>query len=670
MQTTIPIGATSTNLTLTVIPQVNSTGVLDLPSGMAHGNVTISLSSPIANLSVNGAVYVSSFHAPPGTYSAYATATAGGTTYASLSRVTVSATGNITPAISLSVAGPKLVGTLVNPTGGVVGLNGSVHLVAPGGAVAVAPAVNGSFSLALNPSTAYSVFINGTSTTSGPNGTFVQSWRVASGTQCAVGTLATTCNVPLLGTPEPVWLNGTLTAYGVPGPVPGTVRLVGPYPSTNATVLTTSSGSFSVYLAPGAYSLYATGGGSDQPLASLSHVLALPTSSRGLTVTLSPTWVETISVAPPNGTSAGLGPITVTVSNSLGAQVLYPGETSNSPISLALPAGTYVVRAAAFGSFGGVPANASAQATVTIVSGNVGTVLDLAYQTTTSVGGKIVGPDSATVAAGGNVAFSFSVRNTGNVPVTVHPVGTPSYWNFNFSFASTTLLPGPAGTVLSGEVRFVVPAGTLVAHPGIVIEFALPDGTIVGAVTPAPTVNVVGYYGIAAGPSSSASQVGPSTAQVPFYVQNTGNVGETVVATIGDAARLAGLGWSSTFLTSTTPGTIHKFIAAGNNLTLLVNLSATSSIFVPPGTVTVDLTVLNASGGLSTSTTLKVPIVGVSAGGGNGAPPFTVSGPSVGSSPNLPPYWVVPLLCFVPAIALVAGIFTLRWWRTRRWSRR
>jgi len=47
-----------------------------------------------------------------------------------------------------------------------------------------------------------------------------------------------------------------------------------------------------------------------------------------------------------------------------------------------------------------------------------------------------------------------------------------------------------------------------------------------------------------------------------------------------------------------------------------------------------------------------------------------VSGPTLGSPPNLPPDWLVPFLSFVPAIALVVGILTYRWWRTRRWTRR
>jgi hypothetical protein len=86
--------------------------------------------------------------------------------------------------------------------------------------------------------------------------------------------------------------------------------------------------------------------------------------------------------------------------------------------------------------------------------------------------------------------------------------------------------------------------------------------------------------------------------------------------------------------------------------------------------VTLSVSVVPSSGSVSATTTLNVPIASVTAGTGNGLPPVTVTGPSLGSAPNLPPYWLVPLLSFVPAIALVVGVLALRWWRRRRWTRR
>jgi len=671
LSTTIPVGATRTALTLIVIPQINATGVLTVPPSISVSSVTVALSSPILNLSVSGNVFESGFRATPGTYSAYVTASFQGTNYATLARVTLAADGNITPTLVLSGAGPTLSGTLVSGAGQTVALNATVHLVAPDGAAAVTNAVDGAFSLPLSPNTTYAVFVNGTTAVAGPNGSYVQSWSAAAGDSCSVGAVNATCSVRLSGFPQTVWLNGTLVVPGVPGTVPGTLRLVGPYPSTNVTVLTTSTGAFSTPLLPGAYSLYVTGSGTAQTLADLSTVLALPSATLApVSVTLVPTWVDTISLVAPSGAGASLGPVTVTVTSSLGARNVYTDQALNSPLALALPVGTYLVQAQAAGTLGGVATNASAQSSVSILSGNVGTVLSLAYSSKTTVGGTLVGPASTTVTAGGSATFSFSVRNTGNVPVTIHPVGTPSYWTFNFSFANATLLPGPSGNLVSGEVRVLVPAGTPVAHPSVTIEFAEANGTVVGSVSPAPTVNVVGYYGVGIGPSTLPTRVGLSTAVVPFYVDNTGNVPETVLITIADSARLAGLGWSSNLTSGTTPGQLMRSIAAGDNLSLTVNLTATSSVFVPPGTVTLTVSVVQSSGSVSGTATLKVPTTSVAASTANGVPPVTVTGPAVGAAPNLPPVWLVPLLSFVPVIALVAGIFTYRWWRTRRWTHR
>jgi dolichyl-diphosphooligosaccharide--protein glycosyltransferase len=672
--TTLPVGGTSSQVTIRMVPQVNSTGTLSLPAGLAAASVNVLLSSPSLSTRVNGSAFENGFWAAPGTYSAYVTARLHATTYATLVRVSIDSSGKVTPTIVLAAAGPTLSGTLTDSQGNTVKLNTSVTMVGPGGATAATFAANGTFSLALDPSTTYAVFANGTALTVGPNGSYDTSWRSVPGASCTTGTANSQCPVSLVGTPQRVWLNGTLVASGVTGPAPGTLRLIGPYPSTTATLLSAPNGTFSVPLMPGAYSLYAAGTGSAQTLAALTSVLALPSASLSpVSVNLAATWTDSISVLPPSGGS--IGPVSVTVTDTLGTQVTIANVVPNSPVALALPLGSYTVRASAVGTLGGVVTNASASATVQIVSGNVGTVLPLAFVTTAKVTGTLVGPSSATVTAGSSVTFAFSIRNTGNVPVTVHPVGTPSYWNFSFSFTNVTLTPGPSGSVVSGEVRVVVPAGTPVAHPGLAIEFADANGTILGSVTPSPTVTVVGYYGVAAGaPTTPAPSVAAASASLPFYVDNTGNQGETVVVAVADSVRLAGLGWSSGISSSTTspmhPSPYSQGLAQGGNITLYVNLTAMSSIFVPPGSVTVTVSVLNASGSLSQTVTLSVPVVSVRAGPTPGSPPVSVTGPSLGPAPNLPPIWLVPLLSFVPAIALVVGVLTYRWWRTRRWTHR
>ena len=254
--------------------------------------------------------------------------------------------------------------------------------------------------------------------------------------------------------------------------------------------------------------------------------------------------------------------------------------------------------------------------------------------------------------------------------MTVHPVGSPAYWGFTFSIGNVTLLPGASGGTVTGTVVIDVPALTPSVHPGVVISFELVNGTSIGSFS--PTINVVAYYGLAAGAtSSSPPQVGIDHAIVPFYLSNTGNVLESVRLSVVNAQQLAAQGWSVSF--RSISGALSSNVVsvdAYTNTTYSVNLTSTSSIFLPIGEVTVQGSVLNQSGAVQAIAELPVPIATFTTGTSNGTAPVTVTGPGVGAVPSVLPDWVVPLLSFVPAIALVVGVITYRWWRSRRWTRR
>jgi dolichyl-phosphooligosaccharide-protein glycotransferase len=668
--TTIPLGAVRSNLTLFLIPQVTSKGTLRLGVPAPLGNVTVALSSPLLNLTVNGTRFTKGFYAAPGTYSVYANFSVSGVTYTNLTRLTVAADGAITPALSLSEAGVTLKGTFTNESGGRVALSTPVTLVGPRGAVASVLSSSGSFSLELPPLSTYRVFANATSLTPGPNGSFYQSWSVAPAASCTPTLSASNCTVTVIPSTELVWLNGTLSSPGVPGLLPGSLQLTGPYPSENRTTVTAPAGSFSARLLPGSYSVYASGGSGVVERATFAKALVLPSINASLALSLAPTWLDTISIGAPNGSTAALGPVTLTLRDAFGNSLVYPGLASSSSLSILLPRGTYAVTATASGSVNGIPATAFGNASVTVLNGNVATLVALSYVLSAKVQGTLVGPSTVTVHAGGWVSFAFTVRATGNVPVTIHPVGAPSYWTFDFSFASATLFPGPTGASLSGEVSFQVPGGTGTAYPGISIEFALANGTVVGAVAPAPTVVVLPYYGVALGPATLPAQVGSTEVFQPFYVRNTGNTFERVRLTVVDAPRLASVGWNATVLTSAKSATNLANLSAGGNVTFYVKLVATGPVFLPPGSVTVSGTVLNASGSASGTTTLKVPSGVVKPTVPPGGSAVTVTGPSIGAQPSTLPDWLVAVLAFVPAIALAVGVVTYRWWRTRRWTRR
>jgi dolichyl-phosphooligosaccharide-protein glycotransferase len=668
LSTTIPLGATYSNLTLYLLPQVGAKGTLSAPAGIPLGDVNLTLRSSVLTLTVNGTAFTSGFRATPGTYSTYANVTSAGVTYSNLTRLTIATSGQVTPTFSLSVSGVKLLGSLTGPLGGATSLNTTVALTNPSGAVVTVPVSDGSFTITLPPGVRYSLAANATSVSAGPNGSFVQTWASEPGASCTPTAATPACLLPMVPTTELVWVNGTLSSPGVTGPVSGTVWLVGPYPSTNVTEVSAPGGSFAVRMLPGAYSVYANATGLGSLRAAFGSTLALPSSPGELSLSLAPTWTATIALAPPNGTTVGLGATTLTLANAAGNRLVFAGLSGNSRVMIALPAGTYTASAVASGTLNGVAANASASSTFTVTNGNVGVSVPLAYRLVFRVSATLTGSTSATVRTGGTATFGFSLRNTGNVPVTVTPVGTPAYWSFSFSFTSVTLAPG--GSSVSGEVLITVPNGTPVNHPGLTLEFKVSNGTVVGHTSPNPTVNVVGYFGLASGPATLPVEAGPKQAITPFYVDNTGNVYEDVTFSVVDAPRLAGLGWKpSVTLESQQPITTYG-MPPTENQTFFVILNATGPAFVPPGSVTVSIAVVNASGGVQRTVTLPVTYGKVQAKTPPGGAPVTVTGPSIGTAPTSLPDWLVPLLAFVPAIALAVGVITYRWWRTRRWNRR
>ncbi len=667
LATTIPVGATYSNLTLYLLPQVFAKGTLELSGALSAARVNLTLSSPLLNISLNGSTYESGFYASPGTYSAYATATVSGTPYANLSRITIGTAGGISPPLVLNAAGVTVGGSLVNLTGSRAPVTTTVTLTGPNGALTSARATNGSFTVVLPANVSYDVAAHGTSLTPGLNGSFYQTWTTLAGASCRPTVSQPRCVVAMVPTTELVWLNGSLTSPGVPGTLAGAVTLLGPYPSLNRTTLAAPGGTFAAEVLPGAYDIYASGAGAGASRAVLSSALALPSRNGSVTLSLAPTWTATLQLAPPNGTLAGLGPVTAIVRDAYGHRLVYTGLSGLSSLSFALPTGDYSISASALGSLNGVASIASANATFSIVNGNVGVSLGLAYLLAPAVTGTIVGPTGATVVAGGSASFSFTVRNTGNVPVTVSPVGAPAYWTFDFSFASVSLAPGAS---TSGQVVLVVPAGTAVNHPTVNLVFVTSAGKVLGQVDPPPVVTVVGYYGVRLGTSSVAIQVGPHQVLAPFFVANTGNLAERVGFSVVDAARLAGLGWHST-VTNRGQGTATFVdLGVGDNQTFYVVLNATSSIFVPPGSVEIRGTVTNASGSVQTTAVIPISFASVSPKVPPGGSAIVVTGPSVGTSPASLPDWLIPLLSFVPAIALGAGLASLRWWRSRRWTRR
>ncbi|HYB63444.1 MAG TPA: carboxypeptidase regulatory-like domain-containing protein [Thermoplasmata archaeon] len=663
LSTTIPLGATYSNLTLIVVPEINATGKLDVPSGLEPKNVTVALASPLLNTTVNGTNFTKGFRATPANYTATVTATWNGQDYVNMSRVTILSNGTVRPKLVLDQPGVAATLTLTARNGTTVAANTTVNLVSSSGLLLRERAVLGTFNTTV-PQGTYHVYANTSVPTSGPNGSFLTNWSTGVSATCAFSPSSRSCAVPMTSLIVSVPLRGTLVAAGGTSPVPGALRLLGPYPSTLVTTISASNGTFSTMVAPGAYYGYAASSGTPL-LAGFGRLLALPSAALNITITLRPTWNAVLHLSLANSTSTSVGPANVTVTDAFGNAVTFPGVSVGTTLTVALPAGSYTVNANASGTLYGVAGTAVASASVVLATGNVVNDLPLAVPVAATVSGAVAGPPNATVADGGQGSFAFTVRATGNVPVTIHPVGSPSTWPFHFSFTNVTLQPGAN---VSGDVRFTVPAGTAVDHAPVVIAFDLPNGSEAGVVSPAPTVVVPPHYGLSAGTSGKAlPQVGSTRALLPFYVTDTGNTPETVRLSVVDAPRLASDGWGTAWVVSNSTlasGLLN--LTAGQNSSVMLNISATTAYAVAPGSVTVQAAVTNASGTLSSSVALTVPRPMVRTSPGT----LGVTGPSVSGGPSPVPLWFVPLVVFVPAIALAVGVATYRWWRTRRWTRR
>ncbi len=667
---TVAFGASSATFSLSLLSQRSSTGTITLPPSGALQDVTVTLYSSSFNETMNGTVYTKGFYAPTGSYSAYSIVEAGTTIYSLLTPVTIASTGTTTPTLALTSPGVELTGTLESAANVVVPLTTTATLTSPSGAIALVPVKNGTFEAPLPGPATYGVYAAGTQLLSSASGSYYRSWVTAPGAACTIASTSTSCTVPTVGTTQLVSLSGTLTAAGVPGYVSGTVRLYGPSGDATSFNVTAANGTFSTRLLPGQYSIYATGGGGSSPLAGFASATASIDSSGPVSVVLSPTWTVTFYLQSPVGASPLTGLVNLTVKNAFGDVAVYSNLSAGSSLLVALPLGTYTATASSYGTSNGLFASATATTSVSVVRGNVGTTLALQYTYVSAVSATIVGTSSATITSPGTASFAFAVRNVGNIAVTVHPVGSPSSWGFTFSFGNVTLLPGAAATTLSGNVVIDVPPLTPTVHAPVVISFELANGTSIGSFS--PTVNVVAYYGVSAGStSSSPPQVGLNHAIVPFYLANTGNIVESVRLSVVDSTRLNSEGWTFSFRSISGPiGSPVVSLDAYSNSTYSVNLTTTSSIFLPIGLVTVQASVLNGSGAYQSTAELPVPVATFTTGNSNGTAPATVTGPGVGAVVAEPPDWLIPLVSFVPAIALVVGVITYRWWRSRRWIRR
>jgi asparagine N-glycosylation enzyme membrane subunit Stt3 len=657
----IPFGSLSTAITIQLIRQVPVNGSLALPHGISLSGVSVRLTSDVENLSLSGTAFESSFFAAPGTYTLYAAAVTTNQSYARLESITVGPNGGTLSTVSLTGAGARVTANVTRPDGSLLDASFSATIVGPGGAQVAETAIGGQVSAIVPANASYGFVISTTQLVNSTFGAQYETFTVAPGYSCAVGYPSSYCIVPLSAESVLTSVSGALLVPGDPTPVAGELRLVGPSPSDNVTLLSTSNGTFSTPLAPGTYALYATGTGAGA-FANLSTIVVPSTGPFAINVTLAGSWTETVELTGPPGGLSGLA--TVTFQGPRGAVAAFPDEPLGTPLSFSLPSGVYTVTATAPASPYGVATNATATATVALLDGNDATALNLTYHIVQTAALTLVGTTQVTLGNGGLASFSFGVTNTGNAPESLHFVGSPATWNFTFLPENATLGTAAGNDSLSAEVLIRVPVGTLVEAPSVQLEAELPDGTPAGFVQPLPKITLTPTYGLTLGAeTTSGSVIGPTQASLPFYVRNTGTASEVVHLSVANGVLLSGFGWSSQVNSGQNAVPENVTLTAGSNTSYSVELRAPTGAALPPGSVIVAATLQNDSS--STELSLAIPSQAVSLNSSG----LYVTGPSVGAPPSYPS-WVVPVLSLVPAAAVVGLIVFNRYWSTRRWSRR
>ncbi|HEV2166635.1 MAG TPA: carboxypeptidase-like regulatory domain-containing protein, partial [Thermoplasmata archaeon] len=668
---TIAPGEALPSLTIRMTDQVEVHGSLSVPSGSSASNARVQFVSSLMNRTVTDAQLLNGFYLAPGSYEYIATVPGlqAGQGWSDFGTVTVGGTGTLSTTFHLTVASVSFEGSVVLPSSAPLGIATTARFVNPSGFVFPASVSGGSYNVTLPANVTYTPYLNVTTSFLLNNATVVEALSVPRGDSCTVRPIGTICDLNLIGSPVNVAIVGRLSVANSPALVPGSVLIESLGSGVNPLRLSTAAnGSFSASLPAGTYTVYANSSG--------GTYAALVTKTFGnagggtLDLVLAPAWTVSLKFVPP--APATVGPVALSVSSPNGNDLLLSGLPTGSFLALPLPAGTYEATATAPSTPYGVPTNATASVTFNLFTGNIALTLALAEQFVRTVAITVTTPTNLTQGivlppSGGTVSLGFSVRNAGNVPINVTVLGNPTAWNFTITPSNFTLGTGSTNNSASGAFSVRVPAGAPVAHAPVLLVAHLRGTTqrIGQSALPVP-IQILPKSGVSVGRATSVDlSVTPSHVTVPLYALNTGNFPEGVALSVVDGASLAQFGWTATVKSAGAAVSGPISLAVSGNTSITVDLNATTGHAQPPGSVTVLASVVNRTGGVSSSTvTVEIPVVAISVNGTS----LGVTGPNLGSPPATPD-WLVPLLAFLPAIAFVVVLVVHRWYSTRRWVR-
>jgi hypothetical protein len=666
---TVAVGASPATLTLRLFAQVIGHGNLTLPQGIAPGSVTVKLYSPTLNLTETAAAFDGGFLVAPGAYRLVASVAIGTAGLMAIANATVTSNGTVLPRLALNEKAVFVSGSAHLPNGAQYNGSFNASFQGPTGPIPFHVA-HGAYATLLPVNATYRVPLALETAVTADNVTALLLLHLPPGYVCAVPHFSTTCDLDLLGQNVSLTVTGRLGVANAPGGLPGTVVVIGPSPlRATVSIPTAANGTFVLHLSQGDYTLYA-----NATVGAYSMVETISIGSQnvsGLNLTLLPSWTATLTLLPPVGGTLTAPTVTFT-GPSVGA-LSFAGQPFGVPIAYELPPGLYTANASALSSPYGVGTSAQASATLPLQRGNAAATLRLMdvfnrVGQITFYGGR----NNVTLPASGGVAtFGFVAKNTGNAPENLTFVGAPSTWNFTFYPRNATLGTSDSDNSVSVSLVIRVPAGVQSNHPALsIIADLTGTSTIAARAQYPPTVDILPVPGVRIGASTTVQpSVRPGVISVSLYVANSGNLDESLALSVVDGSRLASLGWTSSLQTSSsTPVGPTTSLSFGGNSTITVVLNATSGHGLPPGSVTVGARVLDASGpGVYDTVTIGIPTTNITLTYNNGTA-ITVTGPGIGPTPAYPD-WVVPALCFVPALALVVGLISWRWYRSRRWYR-